>query len=127
MRGYMCVAAFTCIFGRSDQEDPIFFTFGEIGATMRVRDNYFRICTVYASTGDFASEVYTGCLKYANNNMFSHSHIKGASGDRGMANKLMMLPLRYISSADLSRSFRKEMGLIRTYCCFYRGIEENQS
>ena len=42
--------------------------------------------------------------------------------------KLMLLPLKRRSSADISRFLRRGMGLVRTYCCFYRrSIEENQS
>ena len=85
----------------------MFLTFNEIGATLRVRGSYFNICTVYATTGDLASEVNTGSLKNTNNNMFSHSQIIGAYGDRRAANKLILLPLKYSSSADLLRFIRR--------------------
>ena len=84
------------------------FTFDEIGATLRVRGRYFNICTVYATTGDLlASEVNTGSLKNTNNNMFSHSQIIGAYGDRRAAKMLILQPLKYSSSADLLRFLRR--------------------
>jgi len=46
---------------------------GEIGTTLRVRDIYFSICTVYATTRDLAGELNTGSLKCANIIMFFHS------------------------------------------------------
>ena len=91
----------------------IFQLIGDIGATLRVRNRYFRMCTVYAATGDLAGELNTGSLKYAHISMLSHSRIVGASGDRGAVNKLMPLPLTYISSADLLRFLRKVIGLIK--------------
>jgi hypothetical protein len=36
----------------------------------------------------------------------------------------MLLPLKYKSSTDLLRYLRRGMGLVRTYCCFSRGIGE---
>ncbi len=83
------------------------FTFNETGATLRVRGRYFNICTVYATIGDLASEVNTGSLKNTNNNMFSHSQIIGAYGDRRAAKMLILLPLKYSSSADLLRFLRR--------------------
>ena len=114
-------------FAVSGSKRLLFFTFGELPATPRVRDTYFNICIVYAATGDLAGEVNTGSLEFANNNMCSHSQINGPSRDRGVANKLMLLPLKYRSSADLLQLLRKGMGLIRANYCFYRSIEEYQS
>ena len=91
---------------------------------MRVRDSYVSICTVYAVTRDLAGEVNTGSMIYSNINMFSHSQINGASRDRGATKNLMMSLPKYRSSADLLWFLRKGMGLIRTYCCFYRSIKE---
>ena len=39
-------------------------------------------------------------------------------------NKLLLLPLKSRSSADLLRFLRKGTALMRTYSCFYRSIEE---
>jgi hypothetical protein len=43
----------------------MFFTFGEVPATLRVHGTYSNICTVYVTTGDLAGEVNTGTLEYA--------------------------------------------------------------
>ena len=79
----------------------MFFTFGEIGTTLRVRARYFIICTVYAVTGELAGEINTGSMKYANAHIFSSLQIYGASRDGGAVIKLMLLPLKSKSSADL--------------------------
>jgi hypothetical protein len=89
---------------------------------------YFNICTVYAATGDLAGEENTGSLKYVNNNMCSFLQTNGAARDREAAIKAdAAIPLKCRSSADILRFLRRGMGLIRTYCCFYRSTEENQS
>ncbi len=49
---------------------------------------YFNICTVYAATGDIASEENNGSFKYANNNMCSFSQTNGAARDREAEVKL---------------------------------------
>ena len=63
------------------------FTFGQIWATLRVRDIYFIIGTVYVEIGDSTGEINTGGLKYANDQMFSYLQIYGAFGDGGAAIK----------------------------------------
>ena len=84
-----------------------FFTFGELPATIRLRDSYFNIYTVCIATGDLAGKIHTGSVKHANNNIFSFSQIIVAFGDGGTTNKWTLLPLKSRSSADLLRFPRK--------------------
>ena len=87
-------------FTDSRSKRVLLIAFGELPAALHVRDSQFNICTVYATAGDLAGKLNTVNLKYANNYIFSYSHINGASRDGGAANMLFLLPLKSRSSAD---------------------------